>query len=503
MIDSHTSLAEKFLKKWIWLYVFGYIIAPIGYIVKILISGEVSVSELGILYGIISLITLLSAFSDLGVWESLKYFIPQYIEKKQYAHIKSLLFYSYIIQIFSGILLMLLFLFWADFLAENYFKNPLARESIQVFSLFFLWINLFTIVSQFFLAVQNTLYYKLIEFIRSIFLLISISSFLFLDISQLHLLASSWVIALYWGLVCALLLFFKKYYNLYLASEEIIWSRTLAKTFLKYAFIVFLSAQIWVILSQIDMQMIIYLLSTTDAGYYSVYMSLIMIPFLIIGPIFSLLLPIFSELSAQKSEDKTVKLKSALTHIMILAGMFFSFFLFRFSEQIAFTLFGEMFLISGYILQFSCLFLIFNFLLQINFNILGGEGKVSIKLKITCLALVINIILNLIFLHIFGVAGAALATWIGWCFIFILSEIYLRRSYTTRYNFSSLFLNIVLLWALSASSYFLVANMFINMSRIETFLLLLAFGVIWLLFFGILNRKYFQVFLQEIKKLKN
>jgi hypothetical protein len=50
MIDQHSSLAEKFLKKGFWLYLFSFIIAPIGYVIKIVISGELTVSEVGILY---------------------------------------------------------------------------------------------------------------------------------------------------------------------------------------------------------------------------------------------------------------------------------------------------------------------------------------------------------------------------------------------------------------------------------------------------------------------
>jgi hypothetical protein len=46
MIQEYGSLAEKFLKKGFWLYLFSYILAPIGYIIKIIISGNISVSEL-------------------------------------------------------------------------------------------------------------------------------------------------------------------------------------------------------------------------------------------------------------------------------------------------------------------------------------------------------------------------------------------------------------------------------------------------------------------------
>ena len=61
MIEQHKSLSEKFLKKGFWLYLFSFIIAPIWYIIKIIISGELTVSEVWILYWVVSLIILLSA----------------------------------------------------------------------------------------------------------------------------------------------------------------------------------------------------------------------------------------------------------------------------------------------------------------------------------------------------------------------------------------------------------------------------------------------------------
>jgi hypothetical protein len=45
VIEQHQSLSEKFLRKGFWLYLFSFIIAPMGYIIKVIISGELSVSE--------------------------------------------------------------------------------------------------------------------------------------------------------------------------------------------------------------------------------------------------------------------------------------------------------------------------------------------------------------------------------------------------------------------------------------------------------------------------
>ncbi len=79
MIDQHNSLSEKFLKKGFWLYLFSFIIAPIWYIIKIILSGELSVGEVWVIYWIISLVTIIWAFNDFWLTESLKHFIPIYV----------------------------------------------------------------------------------------------------------------------------------------------------------------------------------------------------------------------------------------------------------------------------------------------------------------------------------------------------------------------------------------------------------------------------------------
>jgi len=75
MKTSHTTidlledenLGQKLVKKGFWLYLFSYLIAPAGYLVRLLISNspEVSVSDVGILYTIIGLVNFLNVYNDL------------------------------------------------------------------------------------------------------------------------------------------------------------------------------------------------------------------------------------------------------------------------------------------------------------------------------------------------------------------------------------------------------------------------------------------------------
>ncbi|MCD5382956.1 hypothetical protein LR002_02435, partial [Candidatus Gracilibacteria bacterium] len=135
MIDQHKSLSEKFLKKGFWLYFFSFIIAPTGYIVKILVSDSLSVSDVGLLYGILSFVGLISMYNDFGLTESLQYFLPKFITEKKYDKVKTILFYTFAIQMITGIFIAYGLFFGADFLANHYFHNEKAVIILKIFTI--------------------------------------------------------------------------------------------------------------------------------------------------------------------------------------------------------------------------------------------------------------------------------------------------------------------------------------------------------------------------------
>lgn len=502
MIDQHSSLAEKFLKKGLWLYLFSFIIAPIGYIIKIIISGEISVSELWILYWIISLITLLSSFNDFGMTESMNYFIPQYLQKKDYSKVKTIIAYSFITQVLTWSMIALFLFFWADFLADNYFKSEQASSILKIFCLYFIGINIFQVFNNFFSVVQDTFYNKVTEFLRMFFIMISILYLSFFDIWTLQNFSFAWISGLYFWIIFVLYFFYTKYYKTYLHWVPFSFSKKLFNKIFNYAIVVFIAAQAATILSQMDMQMIIYMLWSTDAGYYSVYLSIITIPFLIIWPIFGLLFPVFSQLHAAKDYKKIQLVKKVMQKNFIAIALAFNILFFVFSEIIAYILFWEKYIESGNILEYSILFLTFNFLLQINFNILAWIWKVKERLKIISIALVFNFIANILLINYMWVYWAALATSLGWILIWILSEIKLWKKYFSHFDYSFLTKNIIFLWLLWVLSYYYIVPVFEWLGRWMSFWMLAIIWILWFVLFWILNIKEFKGFILEIKRIK-
>ena len=50
MLSSDETLADKFVKKGFWLYFFTFLIGPLGYFIKVIISRDLSVEEVGMIY---------------------------------------------------------------------------------------------------------------------------------------------------------------------------------------------------------------------------------------------------------------------------------------------------------------------------------------------------------------------------------------------------------------------------------------------------------------------
>ncbi|MDD3793686.1 MAG: oligosaccharide flippase family protein [Candidatus Gracilibacteria bacterium] len=502
MIEEHGSLAEKFIKKGFWLYLFSFIIGPIGYIIKIIISGELTVSEVGILYGVISLITLVSAYNDLGLTDSLNFFVPKFITEKRYDKVKSILTYAFIAQMTTGISIALFFFFGSEYIANNYFESQSAIDVLKIFAFFFLGINIFQIMSTFFMVVQNTFYNKIIELLRMLFILFFVVGVFFLDIGNLANYSYAWVFGLYIGIIIAASIFTKKYYNVYLKNEKILWDKTLFKQIFKYALTIFISMQASVILSQMDMQMIIYILGTESAGYYTTYLSIINIPFMLIGPIFALLYPMFSQMHSRGETEKIKIIKSIFQKNFLVLSLSFSILFFVFAKNLAYMFFGERFLPSGDILKYAILFLAFNFLLQMNSSILASIGKVKQRLKIVFIAIVFNFFTNIIFINTIGVSGAALATGMGWILIWILGEYYLGKDYKIIFDYRYLFKNIIVLSSIGTITYFYILPFFEDISRLNTLIFFCLFSILYFLIFAILNKSDFVYLVHEVKKLK-
>jgi len=297
MLNDEETLAQKFVKKGFWLYLFTFLVAPLSYIVKVVLARDLdSVHDFGLFYGIISLITLLSALNDLGCTESLNYFLPKYLIKKEYGKAKYLLRMVLIVQILSSLLIIGGLFMFSDFLAEHYFRDPQAAALLKIISFFFLGTNLIHICTAIFSATQNTKLQKGTEFVRMGATVIFTLLIFFLDRGSLEIYTWTWLSGVFVAIAFALYYAHRDYWRAYFQGVPVQKDVLLRREFMFYAIPTFLTANIGVILSQVDAQLVTFLIGNEAQGYYSNYLSVLGIPFLFVSPIVAFLFPVIAEL---------------------------------------------------------------------------------------------------------------------------------------------------------------------------------------------------------------
>lgn len=502
MLNHSESLSEKFIKRWIWLYLFSFLIWPLGYIIKIVLSYDLSVEEIWIIYWIISLISLLSVYHDLGLTESLNYFLPKFLVAKDYSRFKSSLIYTLIAQIPTSLIIWWWLFFGSDYLAANYFNDIRASEVLKLMSFFFIWMNLFGIVQTVYWAIQNTKYQKWTEFIRMFAILIFVLVFHFMWKWNLHTYSYNWIFWLAVWIIFSYTLFYFKYYRQYLSWVKIIFEKELAKKIASYAIWVLLAANVGMVMSQIDMQLIIYLLWTKDAWYYTNYLSIIWIPFIIITPIIGFLFPVISELWWKNDYSKIKIIMTMFYKYFAVMWIIVSAFMFIFANEFAVVFFWEKFIKSWEILRYSILFLVFNFLFQINFQILAWIGKIKTRVKILAIWLLVNIPLNLVFIKLLWVNWSSLAVWLSWIPVFILSYI-ATKEFFGWFDFKFFIKNIFLVFVISLIFYFYAIPFLQWLWRLELLFSIIFIWILYIIPLFLLNVYEFRLFIQELKKLKN
>ena len=110
-MNSDKHFFSHLLRKNIWIYFFSFLMAPTGYVTKIVISNSVSIEELGTLYAVMSFMTILGSYNDFGTTESLNYFLPGYIHEKNTKKITSTFSIALVTNLITSCTLSLLLFF--------------------------------------------------------------------------------------------------------------------------------------------------------------------------------------------------------------------------------------------------------------------------------------------------------------------------------------------------------------------------------------------------------
>jgi stage V sporulation protein B len=429
MLLKDESLSRKFITKWAWMYFFVFLAAPLGYITNIILTWVLTKVEFGIMYGVISFLSLVGIFSDMGLTESLNYFLPKHILKWDYARSKYLLWFVFVNQMIMSAVVSGVLYISAPWLATHFFHEPIALWVIQVMSLFFFGLHTLQVITSFFGSIQNVKIQKMIELFRSLFVVIGMAMLALSDRSDLLAYCWVWVMAIYATCVIAGIIFYIGYYRQYF-SIKTERDTVLRNTFIQYSIGTLLSANVAILLHLVDQLFLTYFIGAEATWEYKVYLSLIGIPFIFLWPLIGFLYPVISEIGSRGDHEKIKSIFRIFSSYLSVLMLWVAGFFVMTGPHLAGLLFGESYLSSGVALYYIAPFLVLNALIQVNFQILGGLGHVRKRIMILAWTLLVNVILSMITILGYkygyinfpsGSAAASAAVWASWICMWYLS----------------------------------------------------------------------------------
>lgn len=179
---------------------------------------------------------------------------------------------------------------------------------------------------------------------------------------------------------------------------------------LRFGFYVVLGNSIGYIYTHIDSVMIGYYLNETDVGLYAISAIFIQGITLIPSAIQRVTSPIITKNYIKKEYKSIAKLLKNITFKVFLLSLLLSLFLIIFGKKLILIIFGDVFL-SAYL---PLVVLLIGYTIYSTFMSIGtfyaSVGYVELSYKLALFSAILNIILNAIFIPIYGIIGAAMAT---------------------------------------------------------------------------------------------
>lgn len=379
-----------------------------AYLVRVLLSHTLTVESYGLFYAIFGLFTIVTAYIDLGFGYSIIYLFPKYIKLNNYAKAWNIFAYGQLITLGVSVVLSIIFIFFASFLSENYFKVPGSEIIIYIFCAYLISFTVIYSLTQAFGGMQKVRYYSSIAFVRWFLTVIFILLFLSSGFSNIVYYAVAFSAAHILTALIYLLLLFQN--HKFLCSNKISWEVATFKEMLAFSLPALAETVVYSLVLLGDNFFLMLFRGVREVGIYNIIYPLASIPIILINPLTTLILPLVSRMMEGEKENLKNLLEKIL-QVVPFAGLYFSLFIAAFPSSTVSLIFGQKWL--G-LVELPLILLSIGTIAILMSVILGaitlGTGEVKKKLRVTLYASVVNLVLNAFFIWYYGVVGAVITT---------------------------------------------------------------------------------------------
>jgi len=194
-----------------------------------------------------------------------------------------------------------------------------------------------------------------------------------------------------------------------------------------FAWPLLFSGLAWFLISGLDKIMLGILTTELEVGYYNAATPIARYLIFFYTIIVFVFQPIASRLYGQNKIDELKTNYQVLTKWLLTIAFPFILVLLLFPETVISILYGSKYVIASTALQLITIGIMVFLILSLSREVLTIYGKTRIIFYLTFVGSGLNVILNLFFIPLYGITGAALATMITFIFINAMIGYYLYQ----------------------------------------------------------------------------
>jgi len=407
----------------------------ISFIYSIIIVRLLIPDEIGVFYLVLSVLGILYIFTDLGVIYSLRRYVPYLYGKEEFAKLRNLVRLSYI----GGGILTFVFsviIFLLSGTISQIIGEPTIAPILQIMSVWLLLREIDNISKGILEGRKRMLESRGLDTVQNFLkLILTMIAFYIIGfdaeaLSVGFLLSFLLVLPLGIYLVMRERKTWKKEEIDYTLKEQM----SLGKEVVSFGLIVTLISTLWTVIQYTDRIMLGYLTEDALSGIavYSIALGLANLVLIFPIGISAIFFPVVSELFGKKDFNAmNATLKTSMKWIIMLM-MPFTLIMGVFGDELLGLFYGGVYENGTIVLLLFVIGLSVRSIFSLPQLVLSAMRKLGVELKAISVAAIVNVALNLFFIPMWGINGAALASLISFILLGILIFYYSRKIF----NFS-------------------------------------------------------------------
>jgi O-antigen/teichoic acid export membrane protein len=405
------------------IFVMNALAYVVAYLTRLVLARQLGPEEYGLFYSVFTFIIFFLFFRDLGLGKAATKYISSYVPFKKFNKVKTVILSATSFQFISSILFGLVFFFLADTLATSYFKNPAAAPLMKILLIYILFSITFVLLKGFFSGFQKFKLYAAVDFSKNSIVLLLLLFFFSMGFGVFapvfaYVLVGPILLVLFLPFLLKTFPFFK---------YKITQFKPITKKLFLFGIPVIFTGIGSKVIGYVDTLILTYFRPLAEVGIYNVVLPSAMMVLFASSSVASVVFPIFSELWAKKDNKKLVE-GVRLIHKYIFLGLApLVFALFSFSDVFLRVFFGAEYIVGSVTLRILLVGVLFFTLASINHSIISSIGRPAVVTRIILAAAGLNLLANIVFIPLWGIVGAGIATALSYGLALVLSTRATRR----------------------------------------------------------------------------